>query len=145
MIGYGGDLVQTYGTRPADGEVLAPLAVRLAWGISVSLMGISFPVVMWLYAECYVSRVEFDEPTKILSVHTLQLFGSKKHEIYAPRILRSSYYPGKLKDAIGGLDTPFWIVQVKDRKLPLVVDGYGNFIEKDLMHRYFRLSELSYL
>jgi hypothetical protein len=138
MIWLGIDTFQSYGLRPADGGVLAPLAVRLAWFLVISLLGLSLPIVMWLYAECYILKIEFDEQTRMLNVYTLRLFGSKKHEIHTSRILRSEYHSGR-STFDSSINAPWWVTYVKDRKLPLIIDARRKFIEKNLTHRLFRL------
>jgi TMEM70/TMEM186/TMEM223 protein family len=130
---------QTYGLRPADGGVLAPLAVRLALGIGTSLLSISFPVAMWLYFTCYVSKVEFDQQTKILTIYTLRFFGSGKAEIEASRLLSSKYLEGKHRFGVKVNDGAGWIVKVKGRKLPLIIDEHGKFMQKGLMDKLFHL------
>jgi hypothetical protein len=138
FIWLGIDTAQNYGLRPADGGVLAPLAVRLAWGVGGSLLGISFPVGMWLYGKCYVSRVEFDRQTRMLNIYTVRLFSSRKEEIEASRVSSSNYltgeYHGSKVNAGAG-----WVVKVKGRKLPLIIDERGKFMEKGLMNQLFRL------
>ena len=47
-IWWGSDLSQSYWVRPADGGMLAPLPVRLAWGVGVGSLGVIFAAGMWV-------------------------------------------------------------------------------------------------
>src|SRR3712207_1184162 len=77
-IWWGLDLSQTYGVRPADGGMLAPLAVRLTWGIGVGSLGIIFAAGMWVYGRCYVAKIELDQHTKELHIYTVRFIGTKR-------------------------------------------------------------------
>ena len=127
-------ITQSHGLNPADGGVLAPLAVRLAFGIGVSLLGISFAFGMWIYGKCYVARIEFDEQNKALHIYTVSFFGSEKHEINASKVLSSQYYEGEL-----GSVTPWREVRIKGRRLPFIVNEQGVFLEKKMMNKLFKI------
>ena len=73
---WGWDMLQTYGIRPADGGVLAPLWQRLAWALFLWAFGFGFLAGMWLYGTIYVSSLWFDETAKTLQVRTLGFIGS---------------------------------------------------------------------
>lgn len=128
------DLAQSYGLNPADGGVLAPLSVRLAWGIGGALLGIIFLVGMWIYGKCYVARIEFDEQNKALHIYTVSFFGSEKHEINASNVLSSQYYEGEL-----GSVKPWREVRIKGRLLPFIVNEQGVFLEKKIMNKLFKI------
>ncbi len=128
------DIAQSYGLNPADGGVLAPLSVRLAWGIGGALLGIIFLVGMWIYGKCYVARIEFDEQNKALHIYTVSFFGSEKHEINASKVLSSQYYEGEL-----GSVTPWREVRIKGRRLPFIVNEQGVFLEKKIMNKLFKI------
>jgi hypothetical protein len=138
MIWIGIGAFQSYGLLPSEGGVLAPFSIRLAWLIGSSVLGLSCPVGIWVYAECYVSRIEFDDRTRTLNVYTLRPFGSKKHEINVSRIVRSEYNDGR-SPFDSSIKAPYWVTRVKGRKLPLLIDGQGEFIEEDLTHQLLRL------
>jgi len=129
------DLAQSYGLNPADGGVLAPLSVRLAWGIGVALLGIIFLVGMWIYGKCYVVKIEFDKQNKALHVYTVSFFGSEKHEINASKVLSSKYHKGELDS----VKAPWWTVRIKGRRLPFIVNEQGVFLEKKIMNKLFKI------
>lgn len=54
----GAGLSRTYGSRPADGDVLKPLPVRLAFGGGIMLLGLAFGTGMLVYSRCYAARIE---------------------------------------------------------------------------------------
>lgn len=131
-------LAQSYGLNPADGGVLAPLSVRLAWGIGVALLGIIFLVGMWIYGKCYVAKIEFDEQNQVLHIYTVSFFGSAKHEINASKISSSQYHKGELNLDIH-VKAPWRTVRIKGRRLPFIVDEQGVFLEKKIMNKLFRI------
>ena len=73
---WGWDLFQSYGTRPADGGVLAPLGQRIAWLIFMVAFGLGFLGGMWLYGSIYVASIRADEADKLLQIRTLGFIGS---------------------------------------------------------------------
>ncbi len=129
----GWHLAHTYGLNPADGGVLAPLGVRLAWGIGVALLGVGFAAGMWLYGKCYVAQVDLDEVDGRLHVYTVRFFGLQKH-VLDPSDVRSR------RDHLGywlprGIVTPWRSVWIRGRRLPLLIDGQGTFLNRDRMDR----------
>jgi len=128
-------IARSYGLNPADGGVLAPLAVRLAFGIGVSLLGIIFAVGMWIYGKCYVARIEFDEQNEVLYIYTVSFFGRGEHKINASKVLSSQYYEGELDS----VKAPWRKVRIKGRRLPFIVDEQGVFLEKKIMNKLFKI------
>jgi len=131
-------ITQSHGLNPADGGVLAPLAVRLAFGIGVSLLGISFAVGMWIYGKCYVARIEFDEQSEVLYIYTVGFFGRGEHEINASKVLSSRYHKGELNLDLD-VKAPWRTVRLKGRRLPFIVDEQGVFLEKKIMNKLFKI------
>lgn len=132
------DLAETYGLNPGDGGVLAPLATRLGVGIGVALLGITFFAVMWIYGKCYIGRIEFDERSKVLHIYTVRFLGSKKLEIKAGRISDSRYHEGKL-NLDSSVNAPWHTVWIKERRLPLILDEQGEFLDEKVINRLFKI------
>jgi hypothetical protein len=93
------DLLLTYGTRPADGGVLAPLAVRIAWSGTVATLGLGFAFGMWLYG-CYAIREIWWLPAEHrLRIVTYRFVGSRTETVDAAEIAgatarRERFCPG---------------------------------------------------
>lgn len=94
-VWWGWDLAQTYGSRPADGGVLAPLVVRLAWGVGVGSLGVVFACGMWLYGRLYVAKLELEEATSKLRVHTVGFVGTRKLTFDASEVSASRHHEGR--------------------------------------------------
>lgn len=132
------NLAQSYGLNPADGGVLAPLAERLAFGIGVSLLGLSFAVGMWIYGKCYVQKIEFDEGNQALHIYTVSFLGSGRHEIKSSELLSGRYFEGELNLDLN-VKAPWRTVRIKGRRMPFILDEQGVFLEKKLMNKLFRI------
>lgn len=130
---WGFDLFQTYGLRPADGGVLAPLPVRLLWGIVVGSLGIVFAAGMWLYGRCYVAKIEADKHTGEVRVHTVRFVGTRTRTFDSADVTGVSKHENRL-DLPGApsVNAPWTGLRVRDGWLPLIVDGQGEFLEPEL-------------
>lgn len=133
---WGWDLFQTYGSRPADGGVLAPLPVRLLWGVGVGSLGVLFAAGMWLYGRVYVARMELDQKAGKLHVRTLRFLGTRDRVFDVSDVVGSSQHKGKL-DLVGApsVNAPWTGVRIAGMSLPLIVDGQGEFPEPELSDR----------
>jgi hypothetical protein len=123
-------LAQTYGVNPGDGGVLAPLPVRLAWAAGVFLLGMSFAVAMWLYGKCYIAKMEIDEQSRVLTIHTVGFFGTTKQKVALSRITGNRYNEGYLDlPSAPVVHAPWWTIRIDGRKLPFILDRQGKFSE----------------
>jgi hypothetical protein len=143
-IWLGVHLAETYGLNPGDGGVLAPLPVRLAWAVGVSLLGISITVGMWLYGKCYVAKMELDEQAGTLSIDTVRFFGTRTEEVQLARVQGSRYHEGYLDLPRAPLvHAPWWTIRIAGRKLPLILDRQGELIDLELLKRLLKSDEKS--
>jgi hypothetical protein len=136
-------LARTYGLSPGDGGVLAPLPVRLAWGIGVALLGIGFAAGMWLYGRCYVVTLEVDEHTSQLHMYTVRFFGTAMQTVALADIGTTTHHHGKLDviraDGAGlSVNAPWHSVTLAGRRLPLIIDQQGTVLHPELMNAVFR-------
>lgn len=122
----GAHLARTYGQREADGGMLAPLPVRLAWGLGVSALGLAFAGGMGLYGRQYVARISLGTDSDTLEIETLGCFGVQRTTIPAADLVVGDYYGGRQSlRAARSVDAPWLTVRVPGRRLPLVVDARG--------------------
>ncbi len=131
-VGAGVHLARTYGLNPGDGGVLAPLPVRLAWGVGVASLGLAFAVGMQVYARCYVARLEVDEGQEELHVYTVGRLGALQQERYPLEALRlrparSRRHPGRTPPLWWGpvVHAPWRSLRLPGRRLPLILDEQG--------------------
>ncbi len=133
-------LAQTYGLSPADGGVLAPWPIRLAWGGGVALLGISFAVGMGLYGRCYVAALAFDPHTSQLQLTTVRFFGSATRIVALTDLHHIEHHHGQL-DVLGvdgtglSVNAPWRSVSLAGRRLPLILDQQGTVLDPELMQR----------
>ncbi len=133
-VPVGVHLAQTYGLNPADGGALAPLTVRLAWGIGVTLLGVGFSAAMWLYGRCYVARLDLDETAHQLHVYTLRFFGTARHvydvdDVVGIRRHRWRYIGEDWVDA------PWYTLRLAGRRLPFILDAPGGTLHRQWRYR----------
>jgi len=131
-------LAQTYGLNPADGGALAPLSVRLAWGIGVALLGLAFAAGMILYGRCYVARLALDEANEQLHAYTVNGWLTLHREIIPLSALKPGRrHRGRLFVFWRGLlvDAPWRTVWVSGRRLPLILDEQGQVLDPQRMRR----------
>ncbi len=135
-IWFGWELFQSYGSRPADGGVLAPLGVRLAWGLSVAGLGIAFAFGMWLYGRLYVWAIGYDEAADLLYVRTLSLFGNRLDSVPASSVTQAKFNSGDFYvPGAPSVHAPWYNVSVAGRRFPLIVDAQGQFGEAELVNK----------
>jgi hypothetical protein len=137
---YGWDLFQTYGLRPADGGVLAPLWARLAWGLTVASLGLAFAAGMWVYGRDYAARIRLDQEAGDLLVYTVSFIGTIRSRHAAGDVRGSGRREGKLVTPHGiSVDAPWLAVRIAGRRRPLIVDAQGHFPDPALAARILKL------
>lgn len=137
---WGYDLSQTYGLSPGDGGVLRPLAQRLAWGGFVALFGLLFAVGMLVYTRIYIGRLWLSQATQQVVFETIRLWGGARFSVPPQDIIGSSYHPGMLDTPTHSVNAPFYFVRLRGRRLPLILDGQGKFIQPGLAERLLGLA-----
>ena len=118
---------------------MAPLPVRLAWGVGVGSLGVIFAAGMWVYGRCYVAKIELDQHTKQLFIYTVRFIGTKKEVFDTSEILGSTYHEGRFHGGgrVPSVHAPWRSVRLGSRRLPLIVDQQGVFLREDFMKRLF--------
>jgi TMEM70/TMEM186/TMEM223 protein family len=110
---------------------------ELVLGVIVALLGVSFAIGMWVYGWCYVAKIELDQQTGELYVYTLRFpFGSKKEVFHKADTLSSSYHEGKFDGGAvaPSVDAPWRSLRLSGRRLPLIIDQQGEFLQEELMN-----------
>lgn len=147
---WGISLFQTYGLAPGDGGILAPLPVRLAWGVGVSLIGIIFAAMMGLYGKMYVARTSYNSLAQQLNLETIGLFGFEVHELPLADMIGSRYQEGWIRigpitislSALTSVYAPWQSLRFAGRRLPFLLDLQGEMQEPDLVEQLLIKSQL---
>lgn len=126
-------IARTYGLRPADGGVLAPLAVRLAFGGGVAALGAAFVAGMWIYGRCYVMAAAVDETRGVLDVTLAGLLVSSRLEVPLDAVEGSTYHAGRSRTGDVTVNAPWVSVRLRGRWLPLIIDTQGELIRRELV------------
>lgn len=127
----------SYGLRPADGGMLAPLGTRLALGGGVAALGLVFAGGMWLYGGLYVAAIVYDEPNRRLHLRTLSFLGHRDRSFAAGEVDGSSFHNGEFWAGGVSVNAPWLTVRMRGRRLPFIVDAQGEFFNRDLGRRLF--------
>ena len=129
-------LARNFGLSPADGGVLAPLPVRLAWAVGVSSIGLAFLAGMLVYVRCYAARVAVDDEERSLHVSRIGLFGGSTLVVPAERVLGSEYHPGQADYGGVAVNAAWDTVRVEGRRLPLILDAQGDVLDPERAGRF---------
>jgi hypothetical protein len=130
FVGWGVNLSQTYGLSPGDGGELRPLAERLAWGVSVGLLGLLLIVGMDLYGRLYVARIDYAAAAGCLHFETLRYWGSARRSVATVEIVHSKYHDGKFETEDQSVDAPWYFITLKHSRFPLILDAQGKFLDR---------------
>lgn len=137
---YGWVIFESYGLRPADGGVLAPLGTRIAFGGCLALLGLAFAAGMWLYARLYATRIGYDEAAGTLRIRTAGFLMGAETVHPQSDVIESDWVAGRFDDPGGVLvDAPWIKLRLRDRRWPLIVDAQGRFPDRALAARLLRL------
>lgn len=129
-------LGRTYGLSPAEGGVLAPLPVRMAWGIGVAAVGLGFLAGMLVYVRCYAARVAVDEAGGALHVDRVGFLGTSTLVVPAARVRGSEFHPGQAYYGGVSVNAAWDTVRVEGRRLPLIVDAQGDVLDPERAGRF---------
>lgn len=129
-------LGRTFGLSPAEGGVLAPLPVRIAWGAGVAAIGLAFLAGMLVYVRCYAARVAVDEEARSLHVSRIGLFGTSTLVVPADRVLGSDFHPGQAYYGGVSVNAAWDTVRVEGRRLPLILDAQGDVLDRERAGRF---------
>ena len=138
FLWWGVDLAQTYGLNPGDGGVLRPSGERLAWGLTVGLLGLLPIVGMQLYGRLYVARIDYAAGADGLSVTTLRFWGSAVRAVALAQVVGSKYEDGRF-EARQTVEAPWYFISLKGARFPSILDAQGQFTDFALAARLLGL------
>jgi len=121
--GYG--LYRTYGTREADGGRLAPVGVRLAWGLGVAALGAGFFLGMQLYGARYVAGIRVDDAAGRVEIDTARLVGLRTIRVPASAVHMGRYHAGEYHSVKLTVNAPWTSLRIDGRRHRFILDGQG--------------------
>ena len=132
---WGVDLYRTYGLRPADGGVLAPEGVRLAWLAFMSLFGVGCAVGMWFYARMYIAAVWVDTARGQVMLRTVG--GPWDGRIVAPQadVRAINFSHGEFRTSKMRVRAPWYTLHVSGRPGSLILDAQGAVVDEPLFQQ----------
>ncbi len=136
---WGWSLFNSVGLSPGDGYggVLAPVGVRLAWGLTVAALGLAFLAGMWVYGRHYATRIRYDQAADALHVETLEFLANRNKVYSVADVVGAGYQHGRVEGE--GVKAPWFTLRVQGRRWPLVVDAQGIFPDRELAERLLKL------
>jgi hypothetical protein len=135
LVAVGGSMLQSYGLAEEDG-VLRPLASRILVGGFFALPGAAVIAAMVAYLRCYVTRVEVDDAG---SGFRVTLAGAGRGlSIRLADVVRVGYNEGISHAGGISVNAPWYGLRLRGRRLPLIVDMQGNFLDQSAVDRLMR-------
>ena len=139
---WGVDLLQTYGTNPGDGGILAPLSARLWRASLVSVLGIAWALGMLVYGRIYIAKIEIDEARENFLIYTLNLIGLKRQGVPVSQVQVGKFHRGRMFTGRAAVDGPYYTLRIKGRTLPLILDGQGHTSDINLLREVLGRKDL---
>lgn len=132
LVGMGGWMSQTYGLHPMEGGVLRPLSTRMLWGVAWAVPGLAIIAGIVAYLQCYVTRIEADDAGGYRV--TVAGFG-RGLEFGLNAVTRAGFNDGVSNAGGISVNAPWYSVRLRGRRLPLIVDLQGDFLDEHAVDR----------
>ncbi|HEX2210845.1 MAG TPA: hypothetical protein VHG93_24390 [Longimicrobium sp.] len=137
LVWLGGTMLQSYGLDAAEGGVLKPLQIRILLALAFGLPGLAIIAGILAYLPCYVTRIEADEADEsgdALRITVAAL--SPRLTVRPDDVVRAACSEGVYANGRGmHVNAPWYTLRLRGRRLPLIVDLQGDFIEPDAVER----------
>ncbi len=111
--------------------------MRLAWALTVAVLGLLFLAGMWAFGRLYATRIRYDPAADALHVGTLEFLATREKVHAVSEVLGSSYHHGRMEGE--GVNAPWFTVRLKGRRWPLIVDAQGVFPDRELAKRLLKM------
>ena len=133
LIWLGGYLLQSYGLEPADGGVLKPLATRILVGGAFALFGAAIVAGILAYLQCYVMRIETDDAGSGFRITVAGI--GRGVSVHPDDVVRAGFHEGRSRAGGISVNAPWYSVRLRGRRLPLIVDVQGDFLDEAAVDR----------
>ena len=119
-------------SAPVDGG--PPGYVRVPMGIAFLLGGIAIAIGTVVYGWCYVSRIEFDRAAERVRVHVAGYVLGRSFEVRPEDFASARGHDGYFDGGRMAVNAPWTTVRIRGRRLPLILDDLGDFIDRDAVN-----------
>jgi len=137
---WGWDQFTTYGTRPADGGVLAPLFTRILIGGFIAGFALAVTFGLWIYAKLYVASLAWEPVLARLIVRTPTYFGTRTEQFQLSQIEGTSRRRGQFSNPVGvSVDAPWHALSIRGKRLSYIVDAQGRWLDPELARQLLKL------
>ena len=133
LIWLGGYTLQSYGLEPVDGGVLKPLVSRILLGGAFALFGAAIVAGILVYLWCYVTRIEVDDAGD--GFHIAVAGTRRRLSIQPGDVVRAGFHEGRSHAGGISVNAPWYSVRLRGRRLPLIVDLQGEFLDEHAVGR----------
>lgn len=127
LLVLGAWLMGTYGTHPNEGGVLKPLATRLLMGTGWAAAGVAIIAGILAYLQCYVTQIQADDAGGYRV--TVAGFGGGLR-FGTDDVARVGFNDGVSHAGGISVNAPWYSVRLRGRRLPLIVDLQGDFLDE---------------
>ena len=129
---WGLDLGHSWGLAEVDGGVLKPLWQRVALGVGVALLGLSFPAGMLAYGSHYVVSLDLEDRGRLLRIGRVAPFPALRLPVDQVKIgdKVNTGHGGEFSlvhSRLRSVDAPWLWVEIRGWRWPLVLDLQGKF------------------
>jgi hypothetical protein len=125
--------LRSYGLGPMEGGVLKPLGVRVWGALAWAAPGVAFIAGIVAYVQCYVTRIEVDDDAGAYRV-AVAGFGPGL-QFGMDRVARTGFNDGISHAGGMSVNAPWYSVRLRGRRLPLIVDLQGDFLDERAVYR----------
>jgi len=119
-----------YGLHPTEGGALAPLAIRALIGGAFFIFGIVVLAGIWAHGECYVTYLAANGDGRSLKIRLAGLFRRRMLEIDLDTVSRPEFRHGEYDSGKLRVNAPWFRLDVAGRRLPLIIDAQGEFLDQ---------------
>jgi hypothetical protein len=133
FVVWGVDLYRTYGLRPADGGVLAPLGVRVAWLAFMSVFGVGTFLGIWAYTRVYIATMWLDPASGQVAIQTIGGPWGTRHVVPRADVRATGFDSGEFYTPRMAVKAPWYTVRVLGRSGSLILDAQGTAVDERLL------------
>ncbi|HKP76299.1 MAG TPA: hypothetical protein VJT67_12300 [Longimicrobiaceae bacterium] len=111
-----------------------PAYVRVPLAIVFLLGGIAIAIGTCVYGLCYVSRIELDRAAGVARVHVTGWVSGRSFDVRPEDFVSARGHDGYFDGGRMAVNAPWTTVRIRGRRLPLILDDMGDFIDREAVN-----------